>query len=127
MNCEVVYTDKAPEPIGPYSQAIKVNGFIFISGCLPFCPKEKRLISGNIHDEARQALLNLQNILKAGGSDIDKLVKVTIFLREMSIFKDLNEVYKEFIKAPFPARTTVAVKELPLSASMEIEAIATYK
>lgn len=123
---EIVSTNDAPKAIGPYSQAVKANGFLFISGCLALCPKTNDVKNGSVEEEAIQAFENLSAVLKAANSDFDKIVKVTVFIRDMSIFQELNEVYARYVPTPFPARTTVAVKELPLSLSLEVDVIATY-
>lgn len=123
MNKEAIISKKAPEPIGPYSQAIKANGFIFVSGCIPLVPGTNEEVK-DVKEATRLVFSNLRNILEAGGSDLSKLVKVTVFLSDMSIFQEVNQVYSEIVKEPFPARTTVAVKELPRSVCIEIDAIA---
>jgi 2-iminobutanoate/2-iminopropanoate deaminase len=123
MKKQIINTKKAPEPIGPYSQAIKANGFIFVSGCIPVMP-DTNTVATDIKEAAKLVFSNLKNILEAGGSDMSKLVKTTIFLSDISMFKEVNQIYSEFVKEPFPARTTVAVKELPRSVCLEVDAIA---
>ena len=123
---EIIDTKKAPGAIGPYSQATKANGFIFVSGQLPIDPITGELKS-DVKEATLQSLTNIKNILIEGNSDIDHIVKVNIFLSDMSDFGACNEVYNEFFKAPYPARACVAVKTLPKNAVLEIEAIATYE
>lgn len=123
MNKEAIISKKAPEPIGPYSQAIKANGFIFVSGCIPVTPDTNTVVK-ETKEATRLVFSNLSSILEAAGSDLSKLVKVTVFLSDMSIFQEVNQVYSEIVKEPFPARTTVAVKELPRSVCIEVDAIA---
>jgi 2-iminobutanoate/2-iminopropanoate deaminase len=123
MKKQIINTKKAPEPIGPYSQAIKANGFIFVSGCIPVMPDTNTVVT-DIKEAAKLVFSNLKNILEAGGSDMSKLVKTTIFLSDVSSFQEVNQIYSEYVKEPFPARTTVAVKELPRSVRLEVDAIA---
>lgn len=123
---EIVSTQDAPKAIGPYSQAVKANGFLFISGCLALCPKTQEVKNGSVEEEAVQAFENLNAILKEANSDFDKIVKVTVFIADMDFFQALNEVYARYVPEPFPARTTVAVKALPLGVSLEVDVIATY-
>jgi 2-iminobutanoate/2-iminopropanoate deaminase len=123
MKKQIINTKKAPEPVGPYSQAIKANGFIFVSGCIPVTPDTNTVVT-DVKEAAKLVFSNLKNILEAGGSDLTKLVKTTIFLSDNSMFKEVNQIYSEFVKEPFPARTTVAVKELPRLVCLEVDAIA---
>lgn len=118
-----VSTSAAPGAIGPYSQAIVANGFVFASGQLPVNPATGELVA-DIPGAARQSLTNLKAILEAAGSSMDKACKITIFLADMSSFAQVNEVYATFFKEPFPARSCFAVKDLPKGAVLEIEAIA---
>lgn len=124
MNKEIIATDAAPAAIGPYSQAVRANGFLFVSGCLALCPTSKQLKNDSIEMEVVQSMENLGAILRAAGLDYSNVVKVTVFLRDMAIYKELNAVYERYMANPFPARTAVAVKELPLGASLEIDVIA---
>jgi 2-iminobutanoate/2-iminopropanoate deaminase len=119
-----VKTDQAPKAIGPYSQAIIANGFIFCSGQLPLDPATGELNSGPIEDQARLVLKNLGAVLSAAGSSLDRIVKTTIFLQDMNDFAKVNEVYAGFFKTPYPARATVQVARLPRDAKVEIEAVA---
>ncbi len=119
----IVTTDKAPAAIGPYSQAIKAGGFIFTSGQIPLTP-EGELVEGDIHDQTRQILTNLSNVLDAAGSSLHQIVKTTIYLTDMDDFIAVNTVYAEFFGTSYPARSTVAVKTLPKNVQIEIDAIA---
>lgn len=120
----IVKTDKAPAAIGPYSQAIIANGFIFVSGQIPLDPKTGQLVQGDIQTQARQCLENLQAILEASGSSMDKLAKVTVFAKDLKDFQAINQVYAEYFKENPPARSFVEVSRLPRDAAIEIEGIA---
>jgi 2-iminobutanoate/2-iminopropanoate deaminase len=119
-----VKTDKAPKAIGPYSQGIVANGFVFASGQISIDPATGELNTGTIDDQTRQVLRNLGAVLEAAGSSFDKVVKATVFLQDMSDFSKMNQVYAEFFKAPFPARAAVQVARLPRDVKVEIEAVA---
>lgn len=121
-----ISTDKAPAAIGPYSQAINIGDMIYTSGQIPLKP-DGVLVEGNISAQARQVLTNLSEVLKEGGSSLDKVVKTTIFLSSMEDFATINKVYAEFFGNHKPARSTIAVKTLPLNVGIEIEAIAIKK
>lgn len=118
-----VTTDNAPAAIGPYSQAIKANGLIFTSGQIPLTPAGE-LVEGDIHEQTRQVLTNLNAVLEAAGSSLDLIVKTTIYLTNMDDFIAVNTIYAEFFAGSFPARSTVAVKTLPKNVQIEIDAIA---
>jgi 2-iminobutanoate/2-iminopropanoate deaminase len=119
-----VKTDKAPKAIGPYSQAIIANGFIFCSGQIPLDPATGEPMTGPVEEQARLVLKNLGAVLAAAGSSLDRVVKTTIFLQDMNDFAKVNEVYAGFFKTPYPARATVQVARLPRDARVEIEAVA---
>ncbi len=119
-----IHTDKAPAAIGPYSQAIEVNGLVFASGQLPVDPATGSFPEGGIKEQTRQSLTNVESILKAAGTDLSHVVKTTVFLSTMDDFAAMNEVYAEFFSQPYPARSAVAVKQLPKSALVEIEVVA---
>lgn len=121
---EAVSTPNGPKAIGPYSQAIKANGFVFISGQVAFDPATGNLISGGIEQQTEQVMKNLSAILQAAGSGWDKVVKTTVFLKSMSEFGQMNEVYGKFCKNAPPARSTVEVARLPRDVSVEIDVIA---
>ena len=120
---KVISTDKAPAAIGPYSQAIEVNGMVYTSGVIPVNPQTGEIPEGTVA-QATQALTNLKNLLEAAGSSMDQVVKTTVFIKEMDEFATINGVYKEFFTADFPARSCVEVARLPKDVLLEIEAIA---
>ncbi len=122
-----VQTDKAPQAIGPYSQAIIANGLVFCSGQIPIDPAGGELNTGTIEDQTRQVLKNLGAVLEAAGSSYDDVVKTTVFLQDMNDFARMNAVYAEFFKAPNPARAAVQVARLPRDVKVEIEAVALVK
>ena len=122
-----VRTDKAPKAIGPYSQGIAANGFVFVSGQIPFDPVTGELVTGSIEDQARRVLSNVAAVLEAAGSSMDKVVKATVFLQDMNDFARMNAVYGEYFKAPYPARAAVQVARLPRDVRIEIEVIALEK
>lgn len=124
MKREIVQTDRAPKAIGPYEQAIKVGGFVFTAGQIPLDPKTGNMIEGGIAIQTRQVLENLKGVLEASGSSLDKVVKATVFLRNMADFAAMNEVYAEYLGSSKPARSTVAVAELPRGALVEIDLVA---
>ena len=119
-----VKTEKAPKAIGPYSQAIEANGFIFASGQIAIDPSTGELNTGSIEEQTRLVLNNLKAVLEAAGSSFDKTVKCTVFLQDKKDFSRMNGVYAEFFKSPFPARAAVQVARLPKDVKVEIEAIA---
>lgn len=122
---EAVSTTKAPAAIGPYSQAIKSNGTIYVSGQLPIDPATGNFPEGGVQAQARQSLTNIKNILAAEGLTMANVCKVTVLLADIKDFAAVNEVYQEFFEAPYPARSAFAVAALPKGADIEIEAIAT--
>lgn len=122
---EIILSKEAPEPIGPYSQAIKTDNFIFISGQLGIDPKTGKLVSDNIEDQTKQALKNIENILKEAKCPLNNVIDVTIFLTDLNNFKVVNEIYSSFFKSHKPTRTTVQVAALPLNAKIEIKTVAT--
>ena len=121
----IVHTDKAPKAIGPYSQAIKTDTMVYTAGQVGIDPSTGELISGTIEEQTRQVLKNLQNVLAASGSSLEKVVKTTVFLKNMSDFAKMNSIYAESFPENPPARSTVAVAELPKGALVEIEVVAT--
>jgi 2-iminobutanoate/2-iminopropanoate deaminase len=126
MSKDVVRTEAAPAPFqgAPYSQAIKANGFVFISGQLAVRPGEKDLMGGEIGAQTEQVFANLRAILEEAGSSLDQLVKTTVFLQNLDDFAGMNEVYAKHVGSTPPARSTVEVAKLPSGALVEIEAIA---
>ena len=127
MKKEIIVTKKAPAAIGPYSQAVKVGEFIFVSGQLPIDPSTGKLVGGDIENQTRQCLENLKSILEAAGSSLDKTVKVTVFLKDMDDFSEINKVYKQYFTKDFPARCCIEVAKLPMDTGVEIEATAVCK
>ena len=126
MAVKFIKSQNAPEPIGPYSQAIEVNGFIFTSGQIALTPDGK-LIEGNIEAQARQVFENLKEVLTAAGSDLDHVVKTTIYLKNMSDFANVNDVYAGYFGKSLPARSTVEVSRLPKDVLVEVDCIAIKK
>ena len=124
MKPEVVATRKAPAAVGPYSQAIRVGDFVFTAGQLAIDPATAELVEGGIEEQTRQVLRNIAAVLEEAGSSIDKVVKTTVFLKDVGDFKAMNEVYGEFFANEPPARSTVEVANLALGALVEIDAIA---
>jgi 2-iminobutanoate/2-iminopropanoate deaminase len=124
MNKEPVQTDNAPKAIGPYEQAIKANGFIYTAGQIPIDPKTGNFVEGGITAQTRQVLENLKAVLEAGGSSLERVVKATVFLKNMADFAAMNDVYAQYLGGAKPARSTVAVAELPRGALIEIDLVA---
>ncbi len=120
---KAINSQKAPGAIGPYSQAIEAGGMVFVSGQLPIDAVTGVMAQG-AKEQTRQSLENVKHILQEAGLTLDNVVKTTVFLEDMSLFAEMNEVYAAYFKAPFPARSAVAVKALPKGASVEIECIA---
>ena len=123
MPKEIISTTNAHQAIGPYSQAVKTNNLMFISGQIPMDPSTGNLVEGSIEDEANQVLKNLKSICEAAGYSLDDAVKITIFLTDLGNFAVVNDVMKEHFSEPYPARATVEVSGLPLGVNVEIEAI----
>ncbi len=122
---KIIQTDKAPAAIGPYSQAIEVNGLIFTSGVIPIDPATGNLVEGGIEAQAKQAIQNLKNLIEASGASIDQTVKTTVFIKNMDDFAKVNEIYATFFTQDYPARSCVEVARLPKDVLIEIEAIVT--
>ena len=123
----IISTPKAPAAIGPYSQAVLVNGMLFTSGVIPIDPETSTLVEGDVTVQARQAIGNLKNLIEASGSSMDKVVKTTVFIKDMNDFGKINDIYKDFFTSDFPARSCVEVARLPKDVLIEIEAIATVE
>ena len=124
MRRKIVQTDRAPKAIGPYEQAIKVDGFVFTAGQIPLDPKSGNIVEGGIAAQTRQVLENLKGVLEAAGSSLDRVVKATVFLKNMADFAAMNEVYAQYLGKSKPARSTVAVAELPRGVLIEIDLVA---
>lgn len=121
---QIVQTDAAPAPIGPYNQAVRAGNMLFISGQIALVPETGELINGSITDETTQVMKNLQAILNKAGADFGHVVKTSIFLSDMALFAEVNTVYGAYFSSDFPARETVAVKGLPRNVNVEISMIA---
>jgi len=121
---EVVSTDKAPGAIGPYSQAVKVNGMVFCSGQIPIDPMTGSFVSDDIAEQTEQVLKNLDAVLESAGSGLDRVVKTTVFLSDMEDFAAMNEIYSKYFDANKPARATVQAARLPRDAKVEIDCVA---
>jgi 2-iminobutanoate/2-iminopropanoate deaminase len=121
---ESIQTDHAPQAIGPYSQAIKANGFVFASGQIPLDPATMRIVEGGIEEQTARVLDNLMAVLDAAGSSLDRVVKTTVYLADMSEFAAMNEIYARYFGATKPARATVQVSRLPRDVKVEIDVVA---
>ncbi|MCX6206722.1 MAG: RidA family protein [Bacteroidetes bacterium] len=127
MPKQVINTDKAPSPIGPYSQAVRANGMVFLSGQVAFIPETGELELSSLEAETHQVMKNIQAVLNEAKLSFDHIVKTTIFLSDMSLFAQVNAVYGTYFQGDFPARETVAVKGLPRGVNVEISMIAVEK
>ena len=121
---DVVLTDRGPKPIGPYSQAVRTNGFLFVSGQVALDPKTGEMTGGEIRQQTERVFENIKGILEAAGSNLHHVVKTTVFLKDMNDFSTMNEVYAKYFTSAPPARSTVQVARLPKDALVEIEVIA---
>lgn len=119
-----ISTQNAPAAIGPYSQAIEVNGFVYASGQLPIDPATGAFPEGGVKEQTRQSLLNVKSILEEAGLALSNVVKTSVYLADMGDFAAMNEVYSQFFAQPFPARSAIAVKALPKGALVEVEVVA---
>lgn len=119
-----ISTQNAPAAIGPYSQAIEVNGFVYASGQLPIDPATGAFPEGGVKEQTRQSILNVKAILEEAGLALSNVVKTTVYLSDMGDFAAMNEVYSQFFAQPFPARSAIAVKALPKGALVEVEVVA---
>lgn len=127
MKRQIVQTDNAPGAVGPYSQGTRTDQMVFTAGQLPLDPTTGKIVEGDIQDQTRQSLKNLQAVLEAAGAGLDTVMKTTVFLQDMGEFKLMNEIYAEFFPDNPPARSAVEVAALPLGARVEIEAIGLVK
>ena len=121
---KVIFTEKAPAAIGPYSQAIEANGMVFLSGQLPVDPATGEFVPGGVAEQTKQCFENIKSVLAEAGLTTANIVKTTVFLADMSLFADMNAVYATYFEGEFPARSAFAVKALPKNALVEIESIA---
>jgi 2-iminobutanoate/2-iminopropanoate deaminase len=121
---QIIKTDNAPQAIGPYSQAVEANGFVFLSGQIPLDPETGEFVEGGIVEQTEQVLRNLRAVLEAAGSSLDLVVKTSVFLADMADFAAMNEVYGRYFTTKHPARATVQAARLPRDARVEIEVIA---
>ena len=124
MERKTISTDEAPKAIGPYAQAIAANGFVYTAGQIPLDPKTGNFVAGGIKEQTRQVLKNLKAVLEASGSSMHRVVKSTVFLKNIADFGAMNEVYAEYLGETKPARSAVAVAELPRDALIEIDLVA---
>ena len=124
MSIKTIKSENAPAPIGPYSQAVESSGFIFTSGQISIDPKTNELIEGSVAEQAKLVFENLKAVLQAAGSGLDKVVKTTIFLQNMSDFAAVNEIYAQYFNVSLPARSTVEVSSLPKNVLVEVDCIA---
>jgi len=123
LSKNVIHTDDAPAAIGPYSQAIETNGLVFLSGQIPLDPATMELVEGDFETRARQVFANLRAVTEAAGSDLNHIVKLTIYLTNLDNFAAVNAVMAEYFDAPFPARAALGVASLPKGADIEAEAV----
>jgi 2-iminobutanoate/2-iminopropanoate deaminase len=124
MSKRVIQTENAPAAVGPYSQAIIANGFVFCAGQIPLVPATKSLIEGDVQAQTRQVLENVKAVLSAAGSSLEQVVKTTVFLQDMGDFVAMNAIYSQYFTSNPPARSTVQVAKLPMGALVEIEVTA---
>jgi 2-iminobutanoate/2-iminopropanoate deaminase len=124
MTKQAIVTDKAPGAVGPYSQAIRTGNLLFCSGQIGIDPTTNKVVEGGVEAQAEQVFKNIKGLLSAAGATMDQVVKATVFLKDMADFKKVNEIYARHFQPPFPARSAVAVKDLPLYVDIEIEVIA---
>lgn len=124
MSKQIIHTNNAPAPIGPYSQAVKAGNLLFVSGQIALKPNTNELANADIIEETHQVLQNIKAVLAADGMDFSNIVKTTILLSDMELFSSVNEIYAKYFEGDFPARETVAVKGLPKNVNVEISVIA---
>lgn len=118
-----ISTKNAPAAIGPYSQAIEVNGMIYTSGMIPINPQTGELVTGSVEEQAEQAFGNLKALVEASGSSMDKVVKTVVFIQNMDDFTKINAIYEKYFTEPYPARSCVEVARLPKDVALEVEAV----
>jgi len=123
MKKEIIFTDKAPKAIGTYSQAIKVNNTVYISGQIPLLPETMEVLEGSVEEQIHQVFKNLQAIIEAAGGRFENVVKLNIFLTDLSNFPTVNQVMSQYFTEPYPARAAIGVKELPKAVPVEMDAV----
>lgn len=126
MPKQVIHTNHAPAAVGPYSQAIVANGFVYTAGQIPLVPSTGKMLDGDVQAQTRQVIENLSAVLEAAGTNLGNVIKTTVFLDSMDDFAKMNEIYAEYFGDNSPARSTVAVERLPLGALVEIEVVALH-
>lgn len=124
MSKRIIYSNNAPKPVGPYSQAVESGGFVFLSGQIPINPETGKVVSGDISLETEQVFKNIKAVLKAAGLNVSNIVKTTVYLTDLSQFSQVNEVYKSFFENEAPARSCVGVSSLPKGVNIEMDVIA---
>lgn len=124
MSKQIIQTENAPSAIGPYSQATATDGLVFTAGQIPLDASSGKIVEGGIAEQTHQVLKNLKAVVEAGGSSMDKVMKTTVFLTDLSNFAEVNAIYSEYLGESVPARSTIQVSALPVGALVEIEAIA---
>lgn len=124
MNKKLIETKNAPEALGPYSQAVSINGFLFLSGQIGIDPATGKVVEGGVSEQTKQIFSNIKNVLAEDGSTLDDIVKVTVFLKNMDDFSLVNSIYAQYFTKPYPARSALQVAKLPLDVDIEIETIA---
>lgn len=120
----IIYTENAPKPIGPYSQAVEVANLVFLSGQIGIEPKTGNIVPGGVAAEARQVMNNIRAVLEEANLTFENVIKVTIFLTNLTVFNEVNQIYGEYFTEDFPARSTIEVQALPKGAKIEIEVVA---
>ncbi len=123
MKKEIIFTDKAPKAIGTYSQAVKVNNTVYISGQIPLLPDTMEVLEGSVEEQIHQVFKNLQAIIEAAGGSFENVVKLNIFLTDLSNFPTVNQVMSQYFAEPYPARAAIGVKELPKDVPVEMDAV----
>jgi len=123
MTREIIHTDDAPQAIGTYSQAVKVGSRVYLSGQIPLIPGSKQLVGGEIEDQIRRVLDNLQAVARAAGGDLKDIAKLNVFLTDLTHFPKVNTVMAEYFSQPYPARAAIGVAQLPLGAAVEMDAV----
>ncbi len=127
MSKKLIESKKAPKALGPYSQSIESNGFIFLSGQIGINPEDGKLVNGGISEQTKQIFSNIENILSEADCKLNDIVKVTVFLKNMDDFSLVNSIYSEYFSKPYPARSAIQVAKLPMDVDIEIESIAVKK